>query len=103
MSIEEHYIKVTVMRLSPDETEQFVEQNAIWLTTMDSHLNVLAYPENVMIEDVEDMCSQKYINPEEFFRYEAENGAYWIISNDMHANDMDSFFKVYLDLEAEAA
>lgn len=103
MSIDERFIKVTAMRLSPEESEQFAQQNAIWLSTMDSHLNVLAYPENVMIEDLEDMCSQKYINPEEFFRYQPENGSYWIISNDMHADDMDSFFKVYLDMEAETA
>lgn len=94
---------VAIMQYAQDEAEDMFELNALWVQTMDlKHDNVLAYPLDIMVEHVNEVCQRKYIDEEDFFTYEAENHSHWLISKNLHIDDMDAFFKVYFH-EQEAA
>jgi len=97
--------KVALMQCGPDEMEAMGRLDTVWAQTMDlKHENVLAYPIDIVVEHVEELYPQKYINRDDFITYTAENGSPWLISKDLHIEDIDAFFQLYLHLEeAEAA
>lgn len=103
MEMPVNFQRVAPMRFSPEETETMACLNTLWLQTLDSHEDVLAYPEDVMIDHIDDLCSEKMIDRREYSEYTAENGSKWLISNNLHLEDLDAFFRYYLDLEEEVA
>lgn len=97
--------QVALMQFAADEAVEMGKLNAVWIQTMDlKHEDMLAYPLDIMVEDVKDICQRKYVDREDFFPYEAENGSHWLISNSMQIEDLDAFFKCYFhEDEVEAA
>ena len=97
--------KVAYMKFGPDEVEAMERLSTLWMQTIDKkHDNVLAYPIDVMVEDVEEYCPIKYINLDDYEPYVAENGSPWLLSKTLHADDIDAFFHLYLHLdETDAA
>lgn len=97
--------QVAMMQFAPDEIEAMASLNTVWVQTMDlKHDNVLAYPVDIMVENVSELYPRKYIDKEEYFPYTCENGGTWLISQNIQAGDLDAFFQQYLHLdEVEAA
>lgn len=89
--------QVAPMRFSPEENEAMAHLNTLWMQTLETHDEVLAYPENIMMEDLEDLCSNKFIHRDEFYNYEAEDGTHWLVSRHIHVEDLDAFFQTYLE------
>lgn len=99
----QRFSKVAPMRFNPEETEEMACLNTLWVQTLDTHEDVLAYPENIMLESFDDLCSGKLIDRNEFNPYEAENGSHWLVSQAIHLEDLDAFFSSYMEMEEEMA
>lgn len=97
------FSKVAVMSFSPDETESMNQLSTIWVQSMDQHQNILAYPIDIMVEQVEELYPLKYVDLEPLLPYTAENGSKWLLSPSLTAIDIDRFFSAYLHLEEDAA
>lgn len=88
--------RVAKMQVSPEEMDAMNALDSIWVMTMDTHENVLAYPVDVMIDKVEELWPEKYINESDFRTYEAEDGSQWLMSKRLSIRDIDAFFTLYL-------
>lgn len=88
--------RVAKMQVSPEEEFAMNELDSIWVMTMDTHENVLAYPIDVMIDKVEELWPEKYIDVSDFRSYEAEDGSQWLMSKRLSIRDIDAFFTLYL-------
>lgn len=89
--------QVALMSVGADETDKLDRLNTLWAMTMDnSHNNVLAYPEDIIVDRVEELYPRKYINTSEFFHYVSEDGMPWLISESLHIEDIDAFFQMYM-------
>lgn len=92
-----NYRQVALMQYACDEAEKMDKLNALWIQTMDlKHTNMLAYPLDIIVEEIAEVCQRKYVNLDEFMPYEAENGTHWLVSKTMQIQDLDMFFKTYL-------
>lgn len=96
--------QIAIMQVSAEEAEAMNRLDTIWAMTMDrSHVNVLLYPIDIQVDDIEEIWPRKYIDTSEFSTYTCEDGSQWLISEDVTIEDIDAFFKTYLHEEAEAA
>lgn len=96
--------QIALMTVGCDEVDQMCRLNTLWAMTMDlQHDNVLAYPEDVIVEKLDEIYPRKYINLNDFSRYESEDGAPWLISKSLHIEDIDAFFRLYLHLDEQEA
>lgn len=94
--------EVSLMQYSKEESEVMSTLNAVWVQSMDlRHDNMLVYPIDIMVEKVEELCPRKFVNKEDFYSYEAENGSHWLISTSINLEDLDLFFRNYLHLNEE--
>ncbi len=95
--------QVALMNVADDEIEVMGRLNTVWAMTMDiTHDNVLAYPEDIMVEKVEELYPVKYIDLANFTPYISEDGGHWLISNMLHIEDVDAFFTCYLHPQEHA-
>lgn len=96
--------QVALMSFGPDEADAMAGLNTIWVQTMDlKHENALLYPLDIIVEHIGEVCPMKYIDKNDFFDYEAENGSKWLISKLLHIDDVDAFFQIYLHLDEKEA
>ncbi|MGD9969546.1 MAG: hypothetical protein AB7S65_03765 [Sulfuricurvum sp.] len=97
--------QVAMMNVVGDEIDKMSDLNTVWAMTMDrEHNNVLAYPEDIMVDKIEEIYPPKYVDLNDFNRYVSEDGAPWLIAKSLHISDLDLFFQYYLHLdEADAA
>lgn len=96
--------QIAIMQVSAEEAEVMNRLDTIWAMTMDkSHKNVLLYPIDIQVDDVEELWPRKYIDTAEFTAFTCEDGSEWLISQDLGIEDVDAFFKIYLHEEEEAA
>lgn len=96
--------QVALMQYAMDESERMSKLNALWVQTMDlKHQNMLAYPLDIQVEDVNDYWQRKYVDQSDFYQYKDENGSTWLISKSLSMYDMDEFFRNYLHLDEEVA
>lgn len=97
--------QIAFMQVMPEEAEVMNRLNTVWAQTMDrDHDNVLAYPIDIMVEEIEEIWPRKYIDKSQFSSYTCEDGTQWLISENVAIDDVDAFFKTYLhDEEAMAA
>lgn len=92
--------QIALMTVGCDEVEQMCRLNTVWGMTMDTqHDNVLAYPEDIMVEKLDEVYPNKYINLNDFTPYISEDNAPWLISKSLHIDDIDAFFQLYLHLD----
>ena len=96
------YKQVADMNFCGEDREVMSSLNTLWMQTIDTKRDdIIAYPEDVMVEDVYDIAPRMYIDKNDFFEYEAENGRKFLISNAIHAEDMEAFFEKYLGMDRE--
>lgn len=101
MNIEEKMLtEVVLMNYSSSEEKVMKKLDVIWLKSKDlRHKNVLAYSTNIMVTDINESCPRKFIHEDEFFTYIDEFKNEWLVSESISAYDLDSFFKLYFNLE----
>lgn len=99
------YRQVAHMEFVGEEIDKMADLEVFWVQTMDrKHQNLLAYQLDIMVEEIGEVCQRKYVDITDFFPYTAENGSQWMVSKNLQIQDMDEFFKVYLQMdELEAA
>lgn len=97
--------KVALMQFDATESAIMAELDTLWLQTMDlEHINVLAYPIDIMVEKVEERYPQKYINMGDFYdEYKSEDGARWLVGKSVSLADIDAFFQAYFHMSEEAS
>jgi len=96
--------QIAIMQVMPEEAEVMNRLNTMWAMTMDiKHQNVLAYPIDVVVEDVDEVWPRKYIDSADFSSYTCEDGSEWLISSSLGIDDINAFFKTYLREEEAAA
>jgi len=94
--------EVVPMQYSKDEQMSMSKLHTLWVQTMDlKHRNMLVYPIDIMVENIGELCPKKYVNIDDFYKYEAENGSSWFISTSISLEDLDLFFRNYLHLNEE--
>jgi hypothetical protein len=104
MKTDSMVIEVVTMNFSPDECDKMTQLDTLWLQTKDlKHQNVLAYPTNVMVEDIKEACPRKYVNKDEFFVYEDDFKNEWLVSESITTQDLDAFFRAYVNLDEALA
>lgn len=96
--------RIALMQVSPEEAEVMDRLDTVWAQTMDlKHENVLAYPIDIIVEDVEELWPRKYIDRSQFSGYTCEDGSQWLISENVSIEDVNAFFKTYLHEEEAVA
>lgn len=94
------YRQVAHMEFVGEEAERMSDLETFWIQSMDrKHQNLLAYQLDIMVEEIAEVCQRKYVDMNDFFAYTAENGSEWMVSKNIQLQDMDEFFKVYLQDE----
>ncbi len=96
--------QVALMQYACDEEEKMSKLNVLWALSMDlKHDNMLVYPLDIMVEDVNDVCQRKYVDGDNFYEYHAENGSHWLVSESIEVQDLDAFFQIYFHTDEVAA
>jgi len=96
--------QIAVMQVMPEEAEVMNRLDTVWAMTMDvKHYNVLLYPIDIQVDDVEEIWPRKYIDERDFSRFTCEDGSEWLISENVGIEDVDAFFQTYLHREEAAA
>ncbi len=97
---EKNIRKVALMEFDACESAVMDKLNTLWVQTRDlDHFNVLVYPIDIMIEKVEELYPEKYINMDDFYHYTCENGSQWLISQSVNLDDIDKFYQAYLHMD----
>ncbi len=96
--------QIAIMQVAPEEAETMNRLSTIWAMTMNkSHKNVLLYPIDIQVDDVEELWPRKYIDTSMFNEFTCEDGSEWLVSQDVSIDDINAFFTLYLHEEEMVA